>query len=189
MAWLLTSGAGRLRAAVRRQSWRKRVGTPCASGGWRCRCGGRPAGYWDHGAPTPRPTANRLRGSRSCAIRSSRQGRGCPATGRAGGRGRQGTRGARRSPGGGDSPAGGRGSRARCRASPMHGGVAHAAEVGARQRRPDVRRHAMLPQSWIQRENWEFETDRRCRPPGRLVASCFFFSNSHIFTRHCQSWQ
>ena len=53
MAWLLTSGAGGLRAAVRRQSWRKRVGTPCASGGWRCRCGGRPAGYWDHGAPTP----------------------------------------------------------------------------------------------------------------------------------------
>ena len=25
------------------------------------------------------------------------------------------------------------------------------------QRRPDVRRHATLPQSWIQRENWEFE--------------------------------
>ena len=31
----------------------------------------------------------------------------------------------------------------------------------ARQRRPDVRRHATLPQSWIQRENWEFETHRR----------------------------
>ena len=30
----------------------------------------------------------------------------------------------------------------------------------ARQRRPDVRRHATLPQSWIQRENWEFETHR-----------------------------
>ena len=28
----------------------------------------------------------------------------------------------------------------------------------ARQRRPDVRRHATLPQSWIQRENWQFET-------------------------------
>ena len=28
------------------------------------------------------------------------------------------------------------------------------------QRRPDVRRHATLPQSWIQRENWEFETHR-----------------------------
>ena len=42
-------------------------GTPCASGGWRCRCGGRPAGYWDHGAPTPRPTANRLRIGRSSA--------------------------------------------------------------------------------------------------------------------------
>ena len=41
--------------------------TPCASGGWRCRCGGRPAGYWDHGAPTPRPTANRLRIGRSSA--------------------------------------------------------------------------------------------------------------------------
>ena len=24
--------------------------------------------------------------------------------------------------------------------------------------RPDVRRHATLPQSWIHRENWEFET-------------------------------
>ena len=30
----------------------------------------------------------------------------------------------------------------------------------ARQRRPDVRRHATLPQSWIQQENWEFETHR-----------------------------
>ena len=29
------------------------------------------------------------------------------------------------------------------------------------QRRPDVRRHATLPPSWIQRENWEFETHRR----------------------------
>ena len=28
----------------------------------------------------------------------------------------------------------------------------------ARQRRPDVRRHATLPQAWMQRENWEFET-------------------------------
>ena len=28
-------------------------------------------------------------------------------------------------------------------------------------RRPDARRHATLPQSWIQRENWEFETHRR----------------------------
>ena len=27
-----------------------------------------------------------------------------------------------------------------------------------RWRRPDARRHATLPQSWIQRENWEFET-------------------------------
>ena len=27
-------------------------------------------------------------------------------------------------------------------------------------RRPDVRRHATWPQSWIQRENWEFETHR-----------------------------
>ena len=31
----------------------------------------------------------------------------------------------------------------------------------ARQRRPDVRRHATCPQSSIQRENWEFETHRR----------------------------
>ena len=45
----------------------RRHATPCASGGWRCRCGGRPAGYWDHGAPTPRPTANRLRIGRSSA--------------------------------------------------------------------------------------------------------------------------
>ena len=30
----------------------------------------------------------------------------------------------------------------------------------ARQRRPDVRRHATLPQAWMQRENWEFETHR-----------------------------
>ena len=29
-------------------------------------------------------------------------------------------------------------------------------------RRSDVRRHVTLPQSWIQRENWEFET-HRCR--------------------------
>ena len=28
-------------------------------------------------------------------------------------------------------------------------------------RRPDARRHATLSQSWIQRENWEFETHRR----------------------------
>ena len=26
---------------------------------------------------------------------------------------------------------------------------------------PDIRRHATLPQSWIQRENWEFETHRQ----------------------------
>ena len=25
-------------------------------------------------------------------------------------------------------------------------------------RRPNIRRHTTLPQSWIQRENWEFET-------------------------------
>ena len=29
--------------------------------------------------------------------------------------------------------------------------------------RSDVRRHATLPQSWIQRENWQFETHRRFR--------------------------
>ena len=28
-------------------------------------------------------------------------------------------------------------------------------------RRPDARRHATLPRSWIQRENWEFETHRK----------------------------
>ena len=27
-------------------------------------------------------------------------------------------------------------------------------------RRPDARRHATVPQSWMQRENWEFETHR-----------------------------
>ena len=31
---------------------------------------------------------------------------------------------------------------------------------GTGRRRPDARRHATLPQSWIQRENWEFETHR-----------------------------
>jgi hypothetical protein len=35
----------------------------------------------------------------------------------------------------------------------------------ARQRRSDIRRHATLPQTWIQHENWQFETDRR-----RIVA-------------------
>ena len=30
-----------------------------------------------------------------------------------------------------------------------------------RWRRPDARRHATVPQSWMQRENWEFETHRR----------------------------
>ena len=28
-------------------------------------------------------------------------------------------------------------------------------------RRPNIRRHTTLPQSWIQRENWEFETHTR----------------------------
>ena len=37
-----------------------------------------------------------------------------------------------------------------------------------RQRRSDVRRHATLPQSWIQRENWEFETHRVQRG-GRII--------------------
>ena len=55
---------------------------------------------------------------RLLCVSNSQFSRGCPATGRAGGRERQGTRGVRRSPGGGDSPASGRGSRARCRASP-----------------------------------------------------------------------
>ena len=39
-----------------------------------------------------------------------------------------------------------------------------------RWRRPDARRHATLPQSWIQRENWEFETHRlstRLSTPGK----------------------
>ena len=31
-------------------------------------------------------------------------------------------------------------------------------------RRPDVRCHAKWPQSWIQRENWEFETHRSVAP-------------------------
>ena len=54
----------RLRAAVRRQSWRKRVGTPaawqavrtpCASGGRGCRRGGRRAGCQGRGAPGGAP--------------------------------------------------------------------------------------------------------------------------------------
>ena len=38
-----------------------------------------------------------------------------------------------------------------------------------RWRRPDARRHATLPQSWIQRENWEFETHTSRRPPRRVM--------------------
>ena len=43
------------------------------------------------------------------------------------------------------------------------GGAAYGApsvslRTGNRPARPDARRHATLPQSWIQRENWEFET-------------------------------
>ena len=36
-------------------------GTPCRGATTRrgCHCGGRRAGYWDHGTPTPRPTAKR----------------------------------------------------------------------------------------------------------------------------------
>ena len=49
----------------------RRCATPCASGGWGCRCGGRPASYWDHGAPTPRPTANRLLISRLVGVNPS----------------------------------------------------------------------------------------------------------------------
>ena len=49
----------------------RRCATPCASGGWGCRCGGRPASYWDHGAPTPRPTANRLLISRLVGVNRS----------------------------------------------------------------------------------------------------------------------
>ena len=60
-------GAAAIVEEAGRHASRLTGGTPCASGGWRCRCGGRPAGYWDHGAPTPRPTANRLRIGRSSA--------------------------------------------------------------------------------------------------------------------------
>ena len=60
-------GAAAIVEEAGRHAGRLTGGTPCASGGWRCRCGGRPAGYWDHGAPTPRPTANRLRIGRSSA--------------------------------------------------------------------------------------------------------------------------
>ena len=45
-----------------------RGGQARASGGWGCRRGGRPASYWDHGAPTPRPTAKRLLIGRSSAV-------------------------------------------------------------------------------------------------------------------------
>ena len=34
-------------------------------------------------------------------------------------------------------------------------------------RRPDARRHATLPRSWIQRENWEFETHTLARRRAR----------------------
>ena len=60
----LSALAGRPRSSPPRRSARRppdrRCATPCASGGWGCRCGGRLAGYWDHGAPTPRPTAKAL---------------------------------------------------------------------------------------------------------------------------------
>ena len=49
----------------------RRCATPGASGGWGCRRGGRPASYWDHGAPTPRPTANRLLISRLVGVHRS----------------------------------------------------------------------------------------------------------------------
>ena len=37
-------------------------------------------------------------------------------------------------------------------------------------RRPDAKRHATVPQSWIQRENWEFETHRRILPISQPIA-------------------
>ena len=37
-------------------------------GGRGGRCGGRPASYWDHGAPTPRPTAKRPLNGRSSVV-------------------------------------------------------------------------------------------------------------------------
>ena len=40
-----------------------------------------------------------------------------------------------------------------------------------RWRRPDVRRHATLPQSWMQRENWEFEM-HRCTSRSRRPGTC-----------------
>ena len=52
----------------------RRCATPCASGGWGRRCGGRPAGYWDHGAPTPRRTAKRPLIGRLVGVHRS-----CPA--------------------------------------------------------------------------------------------------------------
>ena len=49
----------------------RRCATPCASGGWGCRRGGRPASYWEHGAPTPRPTAKRPLSGRLVGVHRS----------------------------------------------------------------------------------------------------------------------
>ena len=39
---------------------------------------------------------------------------------------------------------------------------------------PDVRRHATVPQSWMQRENWEFETHRRRLDISHINLDCHF---------------
>ena len=68
------------------------------------------------------------------------------------------------------------GARWRARRGTISGGVSRrgpscatalAHRVSVKPRRSDLRRHAALPQSWIQRRNWEFETDRPVvRPRG-----------------------
>ena len=48
---------------------------------------------------------------------------------------------------------------------------------------PDVRRHATLPQSWMQRENWEFETHRRLQDPFSLRVWPQHFWTSRLLRR------
>ena len=61
-------GAAAIVEEAGRPAGRLTGGTPCASGGWRCRCGGRPAGYWDHAATNRQSAANRALISRLLGV-------------------------------------------------------------------------------------------------------------------------
>ena len=54
---------------------------------------------------------------------------------------------------------------------------------------PDVRRHATLPQSWIQRENWEFETHRVASGSSRSFSLWMIGGSSQpmgMYSRHSE---